>query len=218
MNERALTNAALLGALKWRYAAKKFDAQKKISVADWQTLEEALVLSPSSFGLQPWKFIVLTDLPLREKLVPVTWNQQQVVECSHFVVFALRKNLDVPYIDQYLKRVSEVRGMPLDKLEFYRNLMVEKVAEGPLSLNVNAWAAHQTYIALGNFMTCAAMLGIDTCPIEGLEPDKYDQILGLSKRGLATVMACAAGYRDSEDKYASLPKVRFPASDVIEHR
>jgi nitroreductase len=218
MNTRTISNEDLLSALRWRYAAKRFNAQKKISEADWRTLEESLVLTPSSFGLQPWKFLVLTDPALRRQLVPVTWDQPQVVDCSHYVVFAILKNVGVPHLDHHLRRVSEVRGTPVEKLELYRNLMVGKLVEGPLSLQINQWASRQAYIALGNFMTCAALMGIDTCPIEGLDVDKYDQILDLPKQGFATVVACAAGYRDAEDKYAKLAKVRFPASELIERR
>lgn len=216
MNDRFITNGALLSAMQWRYAAKKFNPQKKIAESDWKTLEESLVLTPSSFGLQPWKFMVITDRQIRSQLVPMTWNQEQVVDCSHYLVLTIHKNIGIQHVDHYLRRIAEVRGLPLEKLEWYRKLMVEKVVEGPLSLQVNQWASHQVYIALGNFMTCATLMGIDTCPIEGLECDKYDQILGLSKRGLATVVACAAGYRDEEDKYAKLPKVRFPAEELIE--
>ena len=216
MSDKVISNDALLATLRRRYATKKFDPQRKISEADWKTLEEALVLTPSSFGLQPWKFIIVSDPNVRSQLVPVTWNQTQVTECSHYVVFAIIKNLSESHVDAYLNRISHVRGIPVENLQWYREMMVDNIIQGPRSLDVNNWAARQAYIALGNFMTSAALLGIDTCPIEGLEPGQYDKILGLSKRGLATVMACAAGYRNSEDKYATLAKVRFDPQNVIE--
>jgi nitroreductase len=206
----------ILEQLKWRYATKQFDAARKIPAADWEVLEHSLVLSPSSYGLQPWKFIVITDQATREKLVPVSWGQKQVAECSHFVVFAVKSKLAEKDVDNYIKRITEVRGGAVDALHGFRDIIVGDVIKGERSAMAREWAARQAYIALGNFMTCAALLGIDTCPMEGFEPPKYDEILGLLARGLAAVVACAAGYRSENDKYATLPKVRFEASQMIE--
>jgi len=182
----------------------------------WQALKESLVLTPSSYGIQPWKFWVITNLELKEKLKPLSWNQSQVTDCSHFVVFTIQKNLTASDIDHYIKRIAEVRGVSIESMVEYRNLMVNDVIYGTRSLIVNEWATRQTYIALGNFMTSAALLGVDTCPMEGLEPANYDRVLGLSGKGYATVVACAAGYRAIDDKYAELAKVRFPMSEVLE--
>ncbi len=213
---KSLTPDELVQTLNWRYATKVFDPTKKIPDQEWAALEQALVLSPSSYGLQPWKFFVITDLALREKLVPHSWSQRQVADCSHFVVFAIKKNLSEPEVDAFLARISEVRGIPVESLAAYRGMMLSDVIHGQRSLRVNEWAAKQAYIALGNFMTCAATLGIDTCPMEGFDPGKYDEILGLPQRGLSAVLACPAGYRSDADKYASLPKVRYPLEQVIE--
>lgn len=216
MTTKTVSNETLLRQLNWRYATKKFDPTRKISAEDWNTLEQALVLTPSSFGLQPWKFFVVNTPEIREKLVPASWNQRQIVDASHLLVFAIKKQLGHREIEAHIKRVAQVRNMALESLQPYQSLMLNKLVEGPISLNINAWAARQAYIALGNFLTSAAMLGIDTCAIEGLEPEQYDEILGLSKRNLATVVACAAGYRAGDDKYSSAPKVRFSQSEVIE--
>jgi len=209
---------ALTQQLKWRYATKKFDAAKRIDPGTWAALEEALVLSPSSYGLQPWKFLVITDPALKAKLRPVSWNQAQVEDCSHYVVFLAKKDLGLPEIERFVDRMAEVRGVTRDSLEMYRGFMVGDLVEGPRSKRINEWAARQVYIALGNFMTAAAMLGVDTCPMEGLDPAKYDEILGLEGSGWATLCACPAGYRAADDKYATLPKVRFKPEDLIEHR
>jgi nitroreductase len=209
---------ALTQQLKWRYATKKFDATKRIDPITWAALEEALVLSPSSYGLQPWKFVVVTDPALKAKLRPVSWNQAQVEDCSHHVVFLVKKDLGLPEIERFVDRIAEVRGVTRESLEMYRGFMVGDLAEGPRSKVINEWAARQVYIALGNFMTAAAMLGVDTCPMEGLDPAKYDEILGLEGSGWATLCACPAGYRAADDKYATLAKVRFKAEDLIEHR
>ena len=206
----------LLECLNWRYATKKFDPNQIISDDTWQTLCEALVLTPSSYGLQPWKFWVITNQKLKEELKPLSWNQAQVTDCSHYVVFSIKKNLTVDGVDRFVERTAEVRGITTESMTAYRNLMVGDVIDGSRSLIVNEWATRQAYIALGNFMTSAALLGVDTCPMEGIEPANYDRLLGLSSKGYATVVACAAGYRAEDDKYAELAKVRFPMSEVIE--
>lgn len=213
-----MTGSALVQQLKWRYATKKFDATKRIDPATWSALEEALVLSPSSYGLQPWKFLVVTDPALKAKLRPVSWNQAQVEDCSHHVVFLVKRDLGLPEIEHYVDRIAEVRGVSRESLAGYRGYMVSDLAEGPRAKTINEWAARQVYIALGNFMTAAAVLGVDTCPMEGLVPAKYDEILGLEDSGWATLCACPAGYRAADDKYADAPKVRFPREEVIEHR
>ncbi len=211
-----ITNEQLLDQLNWRYATKRFDATKKIPDADWITLEKALVLTPSSYGLQPWKFFVITNPEIKAKLQPHSWNQAQVTECSHYVVFAIMKNMGAAHAMKFVESIAKTRNVPIESLDFYRNMILRDVINGPRSLIVNEWATRQVYIALGNFMTSAALRGIDTCPMEGIEPPKYDEILGLAEKGYATVVACAAGYRSNEDKYAGLSKVRFPIEEVIE--
>lgn len=214
----SISSEDLLEAQKWRYATKLFDSNKEIPAKLWNTLEEALILSPSSYGLQPWKFIVITDRALREKLVPHSWNQRQVADASHLVVFAVKKKIDALDIDAWVRRLAEVRGVSIDSLEFYRGMMLKDVVEGPRSQFAQEWAIRQVYIALGNFMTSAALLGIDTCPMEGILPEKYDEVLGLSGGPWATAVACPAGYRSISDKYAALPKVRFSREKLIEAR
>ena len=217
MQTTPISTDSLLHSLNWRYATKKFDPTRKIPQAHWNVLEQALVLSPSSFGLQPWKFLVVTDPATKEALVPFSWNQRQVADCSHLVVFAYKKEINLEHIDAFLQRIVEVRGVTLESLAGYRKLMSEKIVEGPLRDQVKEWNQRQAYIAFGNFMTCAALLGIDTCPMEGLEPSKYDEILGLSERGLATAAACPTGYRAADDPYATLPKVRCETKDLVEY-
>jgi len=210
-----LTSEQLLQQLHWRYATKQFDPARKISAADWAAIEEALVLSPSSFGLQPWKFVVVTNPALREKLVPVSWGQRQVAEASHLVVFALKKNFSEADVTAYIERISAVRGIPAAALGQYNEMMVGSLFKGRDAAARKAWAIDQIYIALGNFLTSAAVLGIDTCPMEGIDPVKYDEILGLDALGLASVVVGVAGYRAATDKYAALKKVRFEHKDVI---
>lgn len=209
--------STVLDALNWRYATKKFDASKKIPSATWAALEESLALAPSSMGLQPWKFIVVDDPALRAKLMEVSWKQAQITDASHLVVFALRKNLDAAHVDKHLARQIEVRGGTAESLDGYRKMMLGSLDGARSKGHLDNWQSRQVYIALGQFMTAAALLGIDTCPMEGLDPAKYDELLGLTGTDYTTLCACPAGYRAADDKYANLTKVRFKASDVVVH-
>jgi nitroreductase len=207
---------ALLSQLRWRYATKKFDPARKISDEDWAAVEEALILTPSSFGLQPWKFIVITDPAVKAQLPAISWNQKQVQDASHTVVFARRLDLTEEYIDRYLSRIAQVRGGTVESLGGFRKMLLASLVPPPADFNLQHWAALQCYIALGNFMTSAALLGLDTCPMEGIVPAKYDELLGLPAKGYATVVVGCAGYRAVDDKYASVPKVRFAREELIE--
>jgi len=217
MTTKPVSNDTLLNQLHWRYATKQFDATRKIPAADWQTLEETLLLTPSSFGLQPWRFIVVTNPATKEKLVPASWDQRQVTDASHLVVFAIKKELGPREVDRYLGRIADVRGVTRESLNGFRNVLVDFLAQPADQFNPQHWAARQAYIALGNLLTSAALLGIDTCPMEGIEPARYDEILGLSAQGYQTVVAAAVGYRAASDKYATLPKVRFAPEEIITH-
>lgn len=210
-----ITPENLLTQLNWRYATKQFDAQRKIAPQTWAALEETLLLTPSSFGLQPWKFLMVTDAATRERLVPVSWGQRQVADASHLVVFAIKRNFGEADIDAYLNRIVDVRGASRESLDGYRGMMIGNLIHNRDEAGRKNWATNQTYIALGNFLTSAALLGVDACPLEGIEPTKYDDILGLKEQGLATVVAAAAGYRAVGDKYASAKKVRFPKAAVL---
>jgi nitroreductase len=204
----------LLAQLNWRYATKQFDPTRKIDPMLWATLEDSLVLTPSSFGLQPWKFIVVRDAKLRESLVAASWGQRQVAEASHLVVFATPQQFTERDIDRFLDRTCEIRGVPATALAGYRGMMVGSLM-GRDEAARQVWAANQVYIALGNFLTSAAVLGIDACPLEGIDPAKYDELLGLPARGLLTVVAAAAGYRLPADKYASARKVRYAKNELV---
>jgi nitroreductase len=205
----------LLAQLNWRYATSKFDPARKISPEDWAVMEEALILSASSYGLQPWTFVVITDQKTRERLFPSTWNQRQILDCSHFVVFTARTKITSEDIDRHVTRTAELRGGTVEALKRFRDAVAGDLVAGPRAAEAHEWAARQTYIALGNFLTSAALLGIDTCPMEGFKPDEYDQILELPAKRLTSVVCCAAGYRSADDKKAGQKKVRFSRNDVI---
>jgi len=213
-----LTNRDLLESQTWRYAVKQFDPARAISANDWATLEAALVLSPSSYGLQPYRFLVIDDVALRARLTTASYGQPQVATSARFVVFVIHANMSVAHIDRFLARTAQIRKVTVESLAGYRQVMVNDLINGPRHAWLDHWAARQAYIALGNLLISAATLGIDTCPMEGFDPKQYDQILNLSERGLNAVVACALGYRSAEDKHAHEPKVRFAAADLIEHR
>lgn len=207
----------LLAGLSWRYATKQFDARLKISDEDWDALEKALVLTPSRFGFQPWTFIVIDDPAIRERLLPASYDQRQVVDASHLVVFAAKVNFGEADLTAHVNRVAEVRGVTMAELAPLRALWISRAVDGMNDTGRRAMAVNQVYIALGNLITSAALLGIDVCPMEGIEKSEYDTILGLKAKGLGTVVVAALGFRAPTDKYATLPKVRFRQTDVVLH-
>lgn len=207
----------LIDQLNWRYATKQYDPTRRISAADWATLEEALVLSPSSLGLQPWAFLVVDDPAVRAKLMLASYGQPQVADASHLVVFTTKTNLGEADIDAHVRRTAEVRGIPVESLAGLRTMAVRSIVQGMNDAERRAWAVNQAYIALGNLVTSAALLGIDATPMEGIEKCRYDDILGLKVRGLTTSMIAALGYRAAGDKYATTPKVRFAREQVVQH-
>ena len=210
------TPQQLLADLNWRYATKVFDATKKIPADVWSALEQALVLTPTSYGLQPYKFLIVQDAAKRAALLPHSWGQKQVVDCSHFVVFLARTDMTETDVDKLIQRTTALRHLPADALNGYRGMMISDIVNGPRGKAAHEWAARQSYIALGNFMTCAAVLGVDACPMEGINPVEYDKLLGLEGSGYKTVVACATGYRAVNDKYASLAKVRYETGELVQ--
>ena len=205
-----------LEALKTRYATKAFDPSRKISKEDWKEIEQTLVLTPSSFGLQPWKFHVITDQALKDELTEQSWNQTQISQCSHLVVLTARTEVTEEIVDEWLATLSEVQGKSLEDLGAYRGVLLQ-FTQNMSDDEVRAWSQRQTYIALGQLMLTAPLMGIDACPLEGIVPAEYDRVLGLKDSGYFTSVACALGYRAKDDKYADVPKARFSAEKVIVH-
>lgn len=204
----------IMQALQWRYATKMFDANKKLSEADFQKLLDALVLTPSSFGLQPWKFVVVENPELRAQLRPHSWGQSQITDASHLLVLCRVNTIDEAFIQKNLDQIVKVRGVSQESLQGYKEMMVGNLVTGERSKIIDQWAKNQVYIALGNAMTVAAALEIDTCPIEGFDANKYDEILDLKKYGLSSCVVLPVGYRSDEDKYQHLQKVRFEKSEL----
>jgi nitroreductase len=203
--------------LAWRYATKQFDPRHKIDGPTWHALEEALRLSPSGGGLQPWKFVVVTDPAVRERLVPASYGQIQVRDASHLVVFTVKADFNEADIDAHVQKTARVRGIPTDSLAAFRGMLVGGIVKAKDPIARLGWAARQSYLALGTLLTGAALLGVDAAPMEGFDPAQYDKILGLKEKGLTTTVICALGYRMETDPYAALPKVRFDHDDVFLH-
>ena len=207
-----------LDALQWRYATKVFDPARSIPDEVWSELEQSLVLTPSSFGLQPWKFLVIRDRQLRESLVPHAWNQRQVADCSHLLVITIPRALSEAHIDANILRMIEVRGGTAEALDGFRKMVSGFRSGVEAKGGLQTWAKLQSYIALGQFMLAAALQRIDTCPMEGFIAERFDEVLGLAGGEYTTSVLCPAGYHSPDDAYGHLPKVRFEASKVIEHR
>lgn len=211
-----ITTSELLAALNFRYATKVFDPTRKIPSETWAAIETSLALTPSSFGLQPWKFLVVDTPEIREKLRAASWGQPQLTDASHIVVLTVRTDLSQADVDAWISRLSEVQGIPLENLAPLSG-MISSFTGAMDAPAKQAWNTRQAYIALGQLMTSAALLGIDSCPLEGISPADYDSILGLAGSGYATAVACALGYRSADDKYAAMPKARFPEEMLISH-
>lgn len=210
-----ISSENIIGQLQWRYAVKRFNPTKKVSGRDWDTLSAALALSASSYGLQPWKAYVIQSPELKTKLRAFSWNQPQVEECSHFVVLTGKTDMSEAYINDYIDRTSKIRNLPKEALTAYRDMMLGSLVKGPGSKTIPEWSAKQAYIVLGNLLTTAAMIGVDACPMEGIDPQKYDEVLNLKETGYHTIVACAFGYRSDEDPFSKMTKVRLDKKDVI---
>lgn len=206
---------ALISDLQWRYAVKEFDADRSIPDEQWSVLEQALVLSPSSYGLQPWNFIIVRDKAVRQRLLPVSMGQRQIIDSSHLVVFAARTNITEADICCWIARLTELRDIPAADLAKLHSLMSNDIVSGPRSATIAEWTKRQVYLALGVFLTAAAVIGIDTCPMEGFDPKAYDEILGLTARGYTAAVIATAGYRSPTDPAAEKIKVRYDNADLV---
>jgi nitroreductase len=199
----AIAPDILLDQLQWRYATKRFDAARRIPAETWAALEQVLVLTPSSFGLQPWRFVVVTDPEVRARLRAVSRNQPQITDASHLLVLQVLAVVDEAHVDRHLAAIAAARKADPAALATQRQRLVDTVVNGPNRGNHGEWASRQVYIALGQFLTAAALLGIDACPMEGVERPRYD------------VVVAPAGYRAADDPAAAQAKVRFAAEEVL---
>jgi nitroreductase len=216
MGKETISSEQIIEQLNWRYAVKKYDKNRKISDADWSTLEESLKLAPSSFGLQPYKFFVITDAGVREKLSAAAFGQSPITDASHLVIFAYKKSLNDGDVEHFIDRISDVRKQERSTLADYESILKGSVNKAVENGTIETWNSRQAYIPLGFLLHSAAMLGIDATPMEGFDPNQVNEILGLTDH--SAVAIAAVGYRDAENDWlASLPKVRMPDEELIQH-
>lgn len=207
-------NSTIIEKLAWRYATKKFDATKKLSEEKLGILKKAFRLTATSYGLQPLKMVVISNKAIQKKLVPFTHEQQQVADASHVLVLCTENEITSDYIKRYFEKVEKTRNTPRAILHPFELFLIDSFSE-KTNDEIHTWMAKQAYIALGNLLTVCAHEQIDSCPIEGFEPKKYDQFLDLEARGLKSVLVLAVGYRDQNDLHATLKKVRRSESEII---
>ena len=199
---------------KWRYATKKFDASKKVSASDLETLKEAIQLSTSSYGLQLYKVFIIENPEVRAQLQPASWGQSQIIEASHLFVFANIVDVQDQHIDAYVQNFANTRALTVEDLKGYSDFMKSKIVPLPVEQKA-VWTSKQTYLALGNLLNAAAELKIDVTPMEGFEPEKYNEILGFNALGLNASLVAAVGYRHEEDATQHYVKVRKPKQELF---
>jgi nitroreductase len=205
---------AFVRALSWRYATKKFDPTKQVQPDDIETILGATNLSASSYGLQPYQFLLIQDRELQKKLVSASYGQQQVADASAVLVFAIRTDIDDDYIRRCAKETEEARSLKSGQLDGYAKQMIGSIM-GLDDAKRALWATKQAYIAMGTALAACAMLGIDACPMEGFVPDQYDETLGLGDRNLHAVLVLPIGYRADDDENSGFAKVRKPLDQMV---
>lgn len=202
-------------SLLWRYATKSFDANKKVSEDLFAQVMEAARLAPSSFGLELWKFVVVENPELRAKIREAAWNQGQVTDASHLVVLCRQADVNASDVEDLIARMTQTRELEdSSSLEGYKQMMLGMIEHMDGDKKAN-WMSKQVYLALGFLMAQASELAVDTCPMEGFDAAKVDEILGLADQNLRSVVLCPIGYRSEDDKYASLAKVRRSMEEVL---
>jgi nitroreductase len=199
----------------WRYATKKFNSDKKISNSDLEILKEAIQLSSSSYGLQPYKVLIIENEEIRKQLQPASWGQSQITDASHLFVFASVTNVDAEYITRYAENMAKTRNIPFDSVKGYADFMIGNITTLTPEKQI-IWAQKQAYLALGNLLNAAAELKIDVTPMEGFLPEQYNEILGLKEKGLYATLVATIGYRHDEDDTQHYAKVRKPITELFE--
>ncbi len=209
-----MNKSTSVNILNWRYATKKFDTSKILSHEKVNILKESFNLTATSYGLQPLKLLVIQDKSLQEKLVDFSWNQRQVADASHVLVFCIERKLNPEYIKKHFERVKAIRQTPQDVLNPFQDFLIDTF-EDLSTEEIQQWSKNQAYLAMGNLLTICALEEIDACPMEGFDPLKYDDILDLKSQNLKSVLVMPIGYRAVDDMFASLKKVRRPINETV---
>jgi nitroreductase len=208
----------IIESLEWRYATKKFDTAKKLPQEKLDILKQSFDLTATSYGLQPLKMMIVSDHETIEQLVPMSYNQPQIGNASHILVICIESEVNTEYIKDYFSSVERIRGTSREVLDPFEDFLVKDFSEKDLE-EIQLWATKQAYLALGSLLTVCAVEEIDSCPIEGFEPEKYDEFLKLNEMGLKSVLVLAVGYRAEDDMFSGFKKVRRGVDKVIiEHK
>ena len=204
----------IIESLEWRYATKKFDSTKKLSKEKLDILKKSYDLTATSYGLQPLKLVIVSDPDTLEKLVPLSFNQPQIGNASHILVICTETRVDTPFIKDYFNRVEKERGTSREILASFEDFLINSFSKKDTE-EIDLWAANQVYLAMGNLLTVCAIEEIDSCPIEGFLPEKYDEFFKLNDMGLKSVLVLAVGYRAEDDMFSRFKKIRRGVDEVV---
>lgn len=200
--------------LKWRYATKKFDSEKRLSNEKLDILKQGFNLTATSFGLQTINLLVIKDKSIRARLVEHSFNQKQVLDASHLLILCIQDNISEADVDAYFDNVKSIRATPESILSPYREDLKKMIREMSVTKRQD-WSLKQAYIALGNLMAICAFEQIDSCPMEGFISQSYDEILDLKSKNLKSVLLLPVGYRAEDDMFADFKKVRKLLSETV---
>tara|TARA_B100000787_G_scaffold159892_2_gene138483 strand:- start:66167 stop:66817 length:651 start_codon:yes stop_codon:yes gene_type:complete len=200
--------------LEWRYAVKKFDDQKFLQETQIDTLKQAFNLTATSYGLQPIKLLIIKNKKIQQQLVTHSWNQEQISQASHLFVICVDTKLDESDIDKYFDKVKEIRNTPDEIINSFRNYLKNAIAAKTIQ-DLLSWGKNQAYLALGNLLTVCANEKIDSCPMEGFIPEKYDEILKLKEKNLTSVLVLPVGYRAKDDIMTNQKKIRKSIEEIV---
>lgn len=200
--------------LKWRYATKKFDTSKRLSENQIDILKHTFNLTATSYGLQPLKLIVLKNQKIKKSLQEHSFNQSQVTDCSHLLIICIKTNIDENYVDEKFDLEKKERGTPETVIKDFRAFLKETISTKSTEETEKS-SINQAYISLGKLMTVCAFEEIDSCPMEGFNSIKYDEILNLKALHLKSVLLLPVGFRAADDMMSSLKKVRIPIEESV---
>ena len=204
----------IIDSLKWRYAVKKFDSNKSVPQQKIETLKEAFNLTATSYGLQPLKLLVINKKEIQKELVEHSWNQPQVLDASHLLVICIPKEYTTKEVENYFKLVQKLRQTPNSILTPFKEFLTAEI-EKKTQEELFIWNKNQAYLALGNLLTVCASEQIDSCPMEGFVPEKYDEVLNLGEQNLASTLVLPIGFRADDDYMKDLKKIRKNIDDVV---
>lgn len=204
----------MIDALEWRYATKKFDDSKTIDSDKIELLKKVFNLTPTSYGLQPLRLVIVKNQELKDKLFEHSYNQIQVKTASHVLVICIENTIDEEFINHNFKLQKEIRNAKEEILNPFREFLIKDFNKRS-DQNIKEWGKNQAYLALGNLLTTCAAEKIDSCPMEGFVGEAYDDVLNLKEKGISTSIVLPIGYRAEDDKFADFKKVRRPLEDTI---